>query len=132
MTSIARPAPRRLASFAVPSVPGNERIALTQVAEALHATRGGPAEVPREGYPREVPRERYTGCKGHGPDDPKGRIPRSARDGYPVGGPDGRSRQEGNPDLENRDPEYSRRCNSRGPLGRERASCLLCLIVCYR
>jgi len=35
MTSVARPAPRRLASFALPSVPGNERIALAQVAEAV-------------------------------------------------------------------------------------------------
>jgi serine/threonine-protein kinase RsbW len=35
MTSIARPAPRRLASFALPSVPGNERIALAQVADSV-------------------------------------------------------------------------------------------------
>ena len=35
MTSIARPAPRRLASFALPSVPGNERIALAQVSGSV-------------------------------------------------------------------------------------------------
>jgi serine/threonine-protein kinase RsbW len=35
MTSIARSAPRRLASFAFPSVPGNERIARAQVAETV-------------------------------------------------------------------------------------------------
>jgi anti-sigma regulatory factor (Ser/Thr protein kinase) len=35
MTSVARPAPRRLASFTLASVPGNERIALAQVAESV-------------------------------------------------------------------------------------------------
>ena len=35
MTSIAHPAPRRLASFTLPSVPGSERIAWAQVAEAV-------------------------------------------------------------------------------------------------
>ena len=35
MTPVARPAPRRLATFALPSVPGNERIALAQVAETV-------------------------------------------------------------------------------------------------
>ena len=34
MTSVARPAPRRLASFAVASEPGDERLALARVAEA--------------------------------------------------------------------------------------------------
>jgi len=45
MTSIARPAPRRLASFAVPSVPGNERIALTQVAETVAGLGLSPARL---------------------------------------------------------------------------------------
>lgn len=35
MTRAAGPAGRRLASFSVPSVPGNERLALTQVAAAV-------------------------------------------------------------------------------------------------
>jgi anti-sigma regulatory factor (Ser/Thr protein kinase) len=35
MTSIAHPAPRRLASFAFSSVPGSERIARAQVAETV-------------------------------------------------------------------------------------------------
>jgi anti-sigma regulatory factor (Ser/Thr protein kinase) len=42
MTSVARPAGRRLASFAVPSVPGNERLVLARVAEAV-AGHGLPA-----------------------------------------------------------------------------------------
>ena len=37
MSSTAHPAPRRLASFALASVPGNERIALAQVAESVAA-----------------------------------------------------------------------------------------------
>jgi len=37
MSSIAHPAPRRLASFALASVPGHERIALAQVAESVAA-----------------------------------------------------------------------------------------------
>jgi anti-sigma regulatory factor (Ser/Thr protein kinase) len=39
MTSVAHPAGRRLASFAVASEPGNERVALARVAEAV-AGRG--------------------------------------------------------------------------------------------
>ena len=35
MNPLACPAPRRLASFALPSVPGTERIALTQVADSV-------------------------------------------------------------------------------------------------
>ena len=35
MTSVAQPAGRRLASFAVASEPGNERVALARVAEAV-------------------------------------------------------------------------------------------------
>jgi anti-sigma regulatory factor (Ser/Thr protein kinase) len=42
MTSVARPAGRRLASFTVPSAPGNERLVLTRIAEAV-AGRGLPA-----------------------------------------------------------------------------------------
>jgi anti-sigma regulatory factor (Ser/Thr protein kinase) len=45
MTSIARPAPRRLASFALPSVPGNERIALAQVAEIVAGLGLSPARL---------------------------------------------------------------------------------------
>jgi serine/threonine-protein kinase RsbW len=45
MTSIARPAPRRLASFALPSVPGNERIALAQVAESVTRLGLSPARL---------------------------------------------------------------------------------------
>lgn len=44
MTAKTDPAPRRLASFAVPSEPGNERLALTRVAEAL---RGRGLSEPR-------------------------------------------------------------------------------------
>ena len=35
MTQIARPAPRRLDAFELPSEPGNERLALTRVAESV-------------------------------------------------------------------------------------------------
>jgi anti-sigma regulatory factor (Ser/Thr protein kinase) len=35
MNPVACPAPRRLASFALPSVPGSERVALTQVADSV-------------------------------------------------------------------------------------------------
>ncbi len=35
MSAIGRPAPRRLASFALPSVPGNERVALARVAASV-------------------------------------------------------------------------------------------------
>jgi anti-sigma regulatory factor (Ser/Thr protein kinase) len=35
MSSIARPAPRRLTSFALASLPGNERVALARVAESV-------------------------------------------------------------------------------------------------
>ena len=45
MTSIARPAPRRLASFALPSVPGNERIALGQVAGSVASLGLSPARL---------------------------------------------------------------------------------------
>lgn len=45
MTSIARSAPRRLASFAVPSVPGSERIALAQVAETVAGLGLSPARL---------------------------------------------------------------------------------------
>ena len=45
MSSIARPAPRRLASFAVASVPGNERIALTHVAESVAGLGLSPARL---------------------------------------------------------------------------------------
>jgi anti-sigma regulatory factor (Ser/Thr protein kinase) len=47
MTSVARPAPRRLAAFAVPSEPGNERLALTRVAEAVAASGLPPARLER-------------------------------------------------------------------------------------
>jgi anti-sigma regulatory factor (Ser/Thr protein kinase) len=48
MTSVARPAgPRRLAAFAVPSEPGNERLALAQVAEAVAASGLPPARMER-------------------------------------------------------------------------------------
>lgn len=43
MTSVASGASRRLAAFAVPSEPGNERLALAQVAEAV-AGSGLPAD----------------------------------------------------------------------------------------
>jgi anti-sigma regulatory factor (Ser/Thr protein kinase) len=45
VSSIARPAPRRLASFAVASVPGNERIALTHVAESVAGVGLSPARL---------------------------------------------------------------------------------------
>src|SRR5215472_14520877 len=45
MTSIARSAPRRLASFALPSVPGNERTALAQVAETVAGLGLSPARL---------------------------------------------------------------------------------------
>lgn len=45
MTSIARPAPRRLASFALASVPGNERIALARVAESVAGLGLSPARL---------------------------------------------------------------------------------------
>ena len=35
MTQVARPAPRRLDAFELPSEPGNERLALTRVAESV-------------------------------------------------------------------------------------------------
>ena len=47
MTSVARSAPRRLASFAVPSEPGNERLALARVAEAVAASGLAPARLER-------------------------------------------------------------------------------------
>ena len=47
MTSVARPAPRRLASFAVASEPGNERLALARVAEAVAASGLPPARLER-------------------------------------------------------------------------------------
>jgi anti-sigma regulatory factor (Ser/Thr protein kinase) len=43
MTSVASPVPRQLASFAVPSEPGNERLALARVAETV-AGLGLPAD----------------------------------------------------------------------------------------
>jgi anti-sigma regulatory factor (Ser/Thr protein kinase) len=47
MTSVARPAPRRLASFAVASEPGNERLALARVADAVAASGLPPARLER-------------------------------------------------------------------------------------
>ncbi len=47
MTSVARPAPRRLAAFAVASEPGNERLALARVAEAVAASGLPPARLER-------------------------------------------------------------------------------------
>ena len=47
MTSVARSAPRRLAAFAVPSEPGNERLALARVAEAVAASGLPPARLER-------------------------------------------------------------------------------------
>jgi hypothetical protein len=35
MTQVARPKPRRLDAFTLPSEPGNERLALTRVAESV-------------------------------------------------------------------------------------------------
>jgi anti-sigma regulatory factor (Ser/Thr protein kinase) len=45
VSSIARPAPRRLASFAVASAPGNERIALAHVAESVARVGLSPARL---------------------------------------------------------------------------------------
>jgi anti-sigma regulatory factor (Ser/Thr protein kinase) len=47
VTSVARPASRRLAAFAVPSEPGNERLALARVAEAVAASGLPPARLER-------------------------------------------------------------------------------------
>jgi anti-sigma regulatory factor (Ser/Thr protein kinase) len=47
MTSVARSAPRRLAAFAVASEPGNERLALARVAEAVAASGLPPARLER-------------------------------------------------------------------------------------
>jgi len=47
MTSVAHPAGRRLASFAVASEPGNERIALARVAEAVAGSGLPPARLER-------------------------------------------------------------------------------------
>ena len=47
MTSLAQPAPRRLAAFAVASEPGNERLALARVAEAVAASGLAPARLER-------------------------------------------------------------------------------------
>jgi anti-sigma regulatory factor (Ser/Thr protein kinase) len=45
VSSIARRAPRRLASFAVASVPGNERVALAHVAESVAGLGLPPARL---------------------------------------------------------------------------------------
>jgi anti-sigma regulatory factor (Ser/Thr protein kinase) len=47
MTSVAHPAGRQLASFAVASEPGNERIALARVAEAVAGSGLPPARLER-------------------------------------------------------------------------------------
>ena len=47
MNPAAHPAPRRLASFALASVPGNERIALAQVAESVAALNLPPDQLNR-------------------------------------------------------------------------------------
>ena len=47
MTSVAHPAGRRLAAFAVASEPGNERLALARVAEAVAASGLPPARLER-------------------------------------------------------------------------------------
>jgi len=47
MTSVAHPAGRQLASFAVASEPGNERIALARVAEAVAGSDLPPARLER-------------------------------------------------------------------------------------
>ena len=47
MTSVAQPASRRLAAFAVASEPGNERLALARVAEAVAASGLPPARLER-------------------------------------------------------------------------------------
>ena len=54
MTQIARPAPRRLDAFELPSEPGNERLALARVAETVQGsacpTPGSRSSRPR--WPR--------------------------------------------------------------------------------
>ncbi len=47
MSPVARSAPRRLASFAIPSVPGNERLALARVADSVAALDLPPARLDR-------------------------------------------------------------------------------------
>ncbi len=47
MTAMAEPAPQQLASFTVPSEPGNERLALAQVAEAVAGTGLSPPRMER-------------------------------------------------------------------------------------
>ena len=47
MSTIAHPAPRRLASFALASVPGNERIALDQVVASVAALNLAPDRLNR-------------------------------------------------------------------------------------
>ena len=47
MSSIAHPPPRRLASFALASVPGNERVALDQVAASVAALNLAPDRLNR-------------------------------------------------------------------------------------
>ena len=47
MSTIAHPAPRRLASFALASVPGNERVALDQVATSVAALNLAPDRLNR-------------------------------------------------------------------------------------
>ncbi len=47
MSTIAHPAPRRLASFALASVPGNERLALDQVAASVAALNLAPDRLNR-------------------------------------------------------------------------------------
>jgi anti-sigma regulatory factor (Ser/Thr protein kinase) len=47
MTSMTSPSFRQLASFAVPSEPGNERVALAQVAEAVAGEGLSPARLER-------------------------------------------------------------------------------------
>ena len=47
MSRIAHPAPRRLASFALASVPGNERVALDQVAASVAALNLAPDRLNR-------------------------------------------------------------------------------------
>ena len=47
MSTIAHPAPRRLASFALASVPGNERVALDQVAASVATLNVAPDRLNR-------------------------------------------------------------------------------------
>jgi anti-sigma regulatory factor (Ser/Thr protein kinase) len=49
MTSVARPAPRRLTAFEVASVPGNERTALTRVAGSVAGLGLSPAQLNKLG-----------------------------------------------------------------------------------